>query len=191
MVEGMVFDREERLRAWFTRDCDPLQRTVDGLDLGWGGVQRWATARMPAIKGPHLDIACGYATFLAQLGWRFPAVQLVGVNIDFEGPQAMARPLLAQAGVPAAQVQADARRLSFLGSLQLDADATDPFCGGLSRSRATDSEPRFDSLTACLIQVLPVLQAAHIIRQPRTAGEAIWVVVWCALYGRELDTFDD
>jgi hypothetical protein len=33
---------------------------------GWGGVQRWATARMAAVEGWHLDIACGYATFLAQ-----------------------------------------------------------------------------------------------------------------------------
>ena len=63
------------------------------------------------------------------------------MNIDFEGPHTLARPLLAQAGVPAAQVQDDARRLSFLRSLQLDTDATEPFCGDLSRSRATDNQP--------------------------------------------------
>ena len=109
----MILVREERLRAWFTRNCDPLQKVVDGLDIGWGGVQRWATARMPAIEGLHLDITCGYATFLAQLGWRFPAARLVGLNIDFEGPHALARPLLDKADVAAALVQADARRVPF------------------------------------------------------------------------------
>jgi SAM-dependent methyltransferase len=108
-----IIERENRLRDWFTQGCDPIQAVVDGLDIGWGGVQRWATARMPAPEGLHLDIACGYATFLAQLGWRFPHARLVGLNIDFQGPHALARPLLAEAGVPAALVQADARRMPF------------------------------------------------------------------------------
>jgi ubiquinone/menaquinone biosynthesis C-methylase UbiE len=68
---------------------------------------------MPPVEGAHLDIACGYATFLAQLGWRFPAARLVGLNIDFDGPHALARPLLTEAGVAAELVQADARRLPF------------------------------------------------------------------------------
>jgi SAM-dependent methyltransferase len=63
--------------------------------------------------GLHLDVACGYATFLAELGWRFPATRLVGLNIDFDGPHALARPLLNEAGVTASLVQADARRLPF------------------------------------------------------------------------------
>jgi ubiquinone/menaquinone biosynthesis C-methylase UbiE len=109
-------EREEQLRRWFTQGCDPIQEVVDGLDIGWGGVQRWATARMLPVEGRHLDIACGYATFLAQLGWRFPTAWLVGINIDFEGPHALARPLLAEAGVAAALVQADARRLPFADS---------------------------------------------------------------------------
>jgi ubiquinone/menaquinone biosynthesis C-methylase UbiE len=113
MAEIRILDWERRLRVWFTRGCDPLQRVVDGLDIGWGGVQRWATARMPIIEGWHLDIACGYATFLAQLGWRFPAARLVGLNIDFAGPHTLARSLLAEAGVAATLVQADARRLPF------------------------------------------------------------------------------
>jgi SAM-dependent methyltransferase len=113
MTEGAILGREERLRAWFTQDNDPLQKVVDGLDIGWGGVQRWVTARMPAVEGMHLDVACGYATFLAQLGWRFPAAHLVGLNIDFAGPHALARPLLAEAGVAATLVQADARCLPF------------------------------------------------------------------------------
>lgn len=108
-----IAEREEQLRRWFTQGCDPIQEVVDGLDIGWGGVQRWATARMPPVEGRHLDIACGYATFLAQLGWRFPTAWLAGINIDFVGPHALARPLLAEAGVAAALVQADARRLPF------------------------------------------------------------------------------
>ena len=115
MDESTILNREEWLRAWFTRRSDPLQQVVDGLDIGWGGVQRWATARMPAVGGRHLDVACGYATFLAQLGWRFPAARLVGLNIDFEGPHALAHPLLAEAGVAAPLVQADARHLPFSG----------------------------------------------------------------------------
>jgi SAM-dependent methyltransferase len=109
-----IVSREHALRAWFTRDADPVLAQVDGLDIGWSGVQRWATAqmRLPA-EGLHLDVACGYATFLAQLGWRFPNVRLVGCNIDFDGPHALARPLLTQAGVTAALVQADARRMAF------------------------------------------------------------------------------
>jgi len=106
--------REARLRAWFVRDCDPVRQAIDGLDIGWGGVQRWATARMPPLAGGlHLDLACGYATFLAQLGWRFPEARLVGLNIDFKGPHALARPLLREAGVRVRLVQADARRIPF------------------------------------------------------------------------------
>jgi ubiquinone/menaquinone biosynthesis C-methylase UbiE len=105
--------REAQLRTWFVRDCDPVRRIIDGLDIGWGGVQRWATARMPPVSGLHLDLACGYATFLAQLGWCYPAARLVGLNIDFQGPHALARPLLAKAGVRAVLVQGDARRLPF------------------------------------------------------------------------------
>jgi len=114
-AEGVAIRwREAQLRAWFVRDCDPVRQTIDGLDIGWGGVQRWATARMPSLVGMlHLDLACGYATFLAQLGWRYPEARLVGLNIDFQGPHALARPLLAKAGVRAALVQADARRLPF------------------------------------------------------------------------------
>jgi SAM-dependent methyltransferase len=113
-MEEVIRRRETQLRAWFVRDCDPVRQAIDGLDVGWGGVQRWATARMPLIAdGLHLDLACGYATFLAQLGWRFPEASLVGLNIDFCGPHALARPLLCQAGVRAALVQADARRMPF------------------------------------------------------------------------------
>jgi SAM-dependent methyltransferase len=110
-----IIDKEARLRAWFTRGADPILRVIDGLDIGWGGVQRWATARMPAPADPHLDFACGYGTFLAQLGWRFPAARLVGLNIDFRGPHAVIRDLLSQAGVAAELIQADARTMPFAG----------------------------------------------------------------------------
>jgi SAM-dependent methyltransferase len=112
-TEADIIEREAKLREWFTRDADPVLAQIDGLDIGWGGVQRWGTARMPPVEGQHLDVACGYATFLAQLGWRFPKARLVGLNIDFDGPHALARPLLIEAGVTAALVQADARRLPF------------------------------------------------------------------------------
>jgi SAM-dependent methyltransferase len=69
---------------------------------------------MPSLSsGLHLDYACGYGTFLAELGWRFPEARLVGLNINFCGPHALARPLLAEAGVSAAPVQADARHMPF------------------------------------------------------------------------------
>jgi ubiquinone/menaquinone biosynthesis C-methylase UbiE len=111
--DDAIHVKEDKLREWFTRHCDPIQKIIDGLDIGWGGVQRWATSWMPAIEGPHLDLACGYATFLAQLGWRFPESRLIGLNIDFSGPHALASSLLNQAGVKATLVQADARQVPF------------------------------------------------------------------------------
>ncbi len=114
--EAEILRREEALRRWFIRDCDPIRREIDGLDIGWGGVQRWATARLPGSDSRwHLDFACGYGTFLAQLGWRFPHLQLVGLNIDFAGPHALAPALLRQAGVSerCLLVRADAREMPF------------------------------------------------------------------------------
>jgi ubiquinone/menaquinone biosynthesis C-methylase UbiE len=108
-----IHAKEDKLREWFTRHCDPIRKIIDGLDIGWGGIQRWATSYMPAIEGPHLDLACGYATFLAQLGWRFPISRLIGLNIDFAGPHALATSLLNQAGVKAKLVQSDARKIPF------------------------------------------------------------------------------
>ena len=114
MNEAQIISRENILRNWFTRDADPVLTEIDGLDIGWGGVQRWATASLPdPLCGLHLDFACGYGTFLAQLGWRFPDVRLIGLNIDFTGPHAAVNELLAEAEVAAALVQADARYLPF------------------------------------------------------------------------------
>jgi len=112
--ESEILKREKQLREWFTRDCDSIMRIVDGVDIGWGGTQRWGTARMPPPgDGLHLDIACGYGTFLAQLGWRFPTLKLVGLNIDFSGPHSIIQDLLDHADVRVALSQADARMMPF------------------------------------------------------------------------------
>jgi SAM-dependent methyltransferase len=113
-LEDEIIRKELLLREWFTRAGDPMQKVIDGLDIGWGGTQSWATGRIPLdARGKHLDFACGYATFLAQMGWRFPMLRLTGLNIDFGGPHAQAKPLLVEAGVKADLVQADARRMPF------------------------------------------------------------------------------
>src|SRR5712691_5322594 len=112
--EASIVGRERALRSWLTEDRDPVVREIDGLDIGWGGVQRWATARMPPIQGGlHLDFACGVGTFLAQLGWRHPRAKFVGLNVDFAGPHAPIRDSLAHAGVRSELVCADARRMPF------------------------------------------------------------------------------
>jgi len=111
-----VIGREESLRRWFTRGCDPIRAQIDGLDIGWGGVQRWITSCLPlSASRRHLDFACGYATFVAQLAWRFPKLRIVGLNIDFEDPHALAKELVEQAGVAdrCRFVYADARAMPF------------------------------------------------------------------------------
>lgn len=114
MNESQIISYETALRAWFTRHADPILAEIDGLDIGWGGVQRWATSLMPAPdRGLHLDFACGYGTFLAQLGFRFPDVRLIGLNISFTGPHALVSALLAQADVDVSLVQANALRMPF------------------------------------------------------------------------------
>ena len=109
-----ILGREETLRSWLVKGRDPIIQEIDGLDIGWGGVQRWATARMADVgDGLHLDFACGVGSFLAQLGWRFPEAHLVGLNIDFSGPHEPVRELLSRAGVKCLLVRADARRMPF------------------------------------------------------------------------------
>lgn len=112
--ESTIIKKETTLRNWFTRDCDKTMKTIDGLDIGWGGTQRWATSIIPlSARAPHLDFCCGYGTFLAQLGWRFPDVELYGLNIDYKGPHNMIKPLLDEAGVSVSLVQGDARQMPF------------------------------------------------------------------------------
>lgn len=111
-----LIERENALRQWFTRDCDPTRAEIDGLDIGWGGVQRWITSVLPLETcRRHLDFACGYATFISQLAWRFPWLKIVGVNIDFEGPHALAEEVVVRANVAdrCELVRADARAVPF------------------------------------------------------------------------------
>ena len=113
-VEQTIISRERELREWFTQGKDEVMREIDGLDIGWGGSQRWATAVMPDIaNGRHLDFACGYGSFLAQIGWRFSHARLFGLNIDYAGPHACVTRLLDRAGVEVSLVQADARKMPF------------------------------------------------------------------------------
>ncbi|KPK73769.1 hypothetical protein AMJ87_00730 [candidate division WOR_3 bacterium SM23_60] len=112
--ENTIIGREKELREWFTRGQDELMQEIDGLDIGWGASQRWVTSNMPDItRGRHLDFACGYGTFLAQIGWRFPKANLYGLNIDYEGPHASIKRLLDQARVRVTLVQSDAREMPF------------------------------------------------------------------------------
>ena len=72
-AEGVAIRwREAQLRAWFVRDCDPVRQTIDGLDIGWGGVQRWATARMVTVpslvkESRRSEIPRPGQTFMRQL----------------------------------------------------------------------------------------------------------------------------
>jgi len=116
VTHDAIVDREDTLRRWFVRDCDPIRAEIDGLDIGWGSVQRWITSVLPLeMCRRHLDFACGYATFIAELAWRFPRLTIVGLNIDFEGPHALAEELVAQAGAAdrCQFVLADARAMPF------------------------------------------------------------------------------
>ena len=113
-VEQTIIRLERELRDWFTQGKDKIMMEIDGLDIGWGGSQRCVTAAMPDIaSGEHLDFACGYGTFLAQVGWRFQRARLFGLNIDYAGPHACITRLLRQAGVRASLVQADACKMPF------------------------------------------------------------------------------
>lgn len=116
MPYDALIEREQTLRRWFTRDCDPIRAEIDGLDIGWGGVQRWITSVLPLRTcRRHLDFACGYATFISQLAWRFPRLKIVGLNIDFEGPHALVNEMVARADVAdrCEFVRADARTMPF------------------------------------------------------------------------------
>ncbi|MFX1512971.1 MAG: class I SAM-dependent methyltransferase [Promethearchaeota archaeon] len=118
-MESLIREKEDHLRAWFVKNSAPIQQIIDGLDIGWGGSARWTTAKM-SIKVEDvsslriLDVACGYGTFLAELGWRFPSADLFGLNLDFKGPHNIIFDLLDQADVNAKLIQADAVNLPIL-----------------------------------------------------------------------------
>ena len=116
MSQDRLVEREVALRSWFVQDCGLVRAEIDGLDIGWGGVQRWIASALPLETcRRHLDLACGYATFIAQLAWRFPQLKIVGLNIDFEGPHALAEELVVRAGVAdrCEFVHADAQTMPF------------------------------------------------------------------------------
>jgi hypothetical protein len=111
-----VKERERTLVEWWTRDADPAMRMIDSLDIGWAGAADWTASSISLEQaGLHLDICCGWGSFLAHLGWRYPLLSLVGLNIDFEGPHANTSELLRKASVldRCRLVRADARLLPF------------------------------------------------------------------------------
>ena len=110
--------QEKKLRKWFTKDTSEINSIIDGFDIGWGGTARWATSILakyvhPKGKFKFLDVACGYGTFLVELGWRFPQARLFGLNLDFDPPHDLITSLLTQGHVQATLIAADALCLPF------------------------------------------------------------------------------
>ncbi len=118
-MDSQIREREDRLRKWFVQGRSRTYQVIDGLDIGWGGTARWVTAKMVKLIQKDslfqiLDVACGYGTFLAELGWRFPFARLFGLNLDFKGAHGIIFDLLEQANVKTRLVIADAIKLPFL-----------------------------------------------------------------------------
>ncbi len=116
-----VIHREAKLRDWFTQGLPENDRIIDGFDIGWGGTASWATSLLAEYLDPQesitiLDVACGYGTFLVELGWRFPYAQLVGLNLDFEPPHNLIISLLSQGNVKAHLISADALQLPLISA---------------------------------------------------------------------------
>ncbi|UCE14828.1 MAG: class I SAM-dependent methyltransferase [Candidatus Heimdallarchaeota archaeon] len=119
--ENEIILREDRLRAWFTRKFsknDPMCK-IDGFDIGWGGTARFATSQLSEYLDPQknmtiLDVACGYGTFLVEIGWRFPRATLFGLNLDFNPPHNLIFSLLSQGNVEAGLISADAIQLPLI-----------------------------------------------------------------------------
>ncbi|MFX0013770.1 MAG: class I SAM-dependent methyltransferase [Promethearchaeota archaeon] len=114
--EENVIDKENKLRTWFTQGLPDKDRIIDGFDIGWGGTARWATSILAEHLDSNkkliiLDVACGYGTFLVELGWRFPKAELIGLNLDFKPPHNIITSLLTQGGVKAHLMSADAVKL--------------------------------------------------------------------------------
>ncbi len=122
--EENIVQKENKLRAWFTQGLPENDRIIDGFDIGWGGTARWATSLLVEHLDPHrnltiLDVACGYGTFLVELGWRFPQAELIGLNLDFDPPHNRIASLLSQGEVKAHLISADALRLPLI-SMKFD-----------------------------------------------------------------------
>jgi len=118
--EEIIIQKENKLRHWFTQDLPKIEQIIDGFDIGWGGTARWTTSNLAKYIDPKantsiLDIACGYGTFLIELGWRFPKAHLIGLNLDFNPPHNLVFSLLSQSHVKAHLISADALYLPFSG----------------------------------------------------------------------------
>lgn len=116
--EEIIIQKENKLRAWFTQGLPENDRVIDGFDIGWGGTARWSTLHLSRYLDPQdnhtiLDIACGYGTFLVELGWRFPQAELIGLNLDFDPPHNLIMSLLSQSDVKAQLISADALNVPF------------------------------------------------------------------------------
>lgn len=116
--EDVIITKENKLREWFTRGLSDEDRVIDGFDIGWGGTARWAFSILTHFldldsESQLLDVACGYGTFLVELGWMFPQVNLFGLNLDFEPPHDVIFSLLLQGEVEAQVIAGDVCYLPF------------------------------------------------------------------------------
>ena len=108
-----IHERENNLRKWFVKGLNKKQAIIDGFDIGWGGTASWSTNKISNFINKNLclnilDVACGYGTFLAELGWRFPNANLYGLNLDFNPPHNIIYSLLQEANVSAQLIASDA-----------------------------------------------------------------------------------
>jgi ubiquinone/menaquinone biosynthesis C-methylase UbiE len=114
--DSKIIRKEEDLTTWWIEGNGPIMKIVDSIDISWGGLARKVTSKMVLLEeDTHLDFACGWGSFLAQLCWRFPYLSVVGLNIDFDGPHSKITELLSVAGVSerCTLVKADALKMPF------------------------------------------------------------------------------
>jgi len=108
-----IREKENKLRKWFVRNLNKTKAVIDGFDIGWGGTAVWSTKKISNYVDKDLnlnilDVACGYGTFLVELGWRFPNANLYGLNLDFDPPHKAISSLLEKANVFAQLIASDA-----------------------------------------------------------------------------------
>ncbi|WP_455465221.1 class I SAM-dependent methyltransferase [Candidatus Hodarchaeum mangrovi] len=111
--DKLIHEKENNLRKWFVRGLNKTKAVIDGFDIGWGGTAVWSTKKISNyinkdLNMNTLDVACGYGTFLVELGWRFPNAKLYGLNLDFNPPHKVISSLLEEANVSAQLIASDA-----------------------------------------------------------------------------------
>jgi SAM-dependent methyltransferase len=119
LLNEEIYYLENELRKWFTQGLTETDRIIDGFDIGWGGTACYATSVLAKYLNPKkshnfLDVACGYGTFLVELGWRFPLANLVGLNLDFDPPHNLITSLLTKGGVNASLILADVLKIPII-----------------------------------------------------------------------------